>query len=134
MAGTNKSSLVLAAAAARERAVAPYSKFKVGAALLTKCGEIITGANVESASYGLTCCAERVALFHALTSGKRDFIAVAVVARAPGGPMPCGACRQLLAEYAPNAKVWMADSKKLKSIKEFTVKKLLPAAFVEVPD
>jgi cytidine deaminase len=134
MAGTNKSSLVLAAAAARERAVAPYSKFKVGAALLTKRGEIITGANVESASYGLTCCAERVALFHALTSGKRDFIAVAVVARAPGGPMPCGACRQLLAEYAPNAKVWMADSKKLKSIKEFTVKKLLPAAFVEVPD
>jgi cytidine deaminase len=134
MAGTNKSSLVLAAAAARERAVAPYSKFKVGAALLTKRGEIITGANVESASYGLTCCAERVALFHALTSGKRDFIAVAVVARAPGGPMPCGACRQLLAEYAPNAKVWVADSKKLKSIKEFTVKKLLPAAFVEVPD
>jgi cytidine deaminase len=134
MAGTNKSSLVLAAAKAREGAVAPYSKFKVGAALLTKRGEIITGANVESASYGLTCCAERVALFHALTSGKRDFIAVAVVARAPGGPMPCGACRQLLAEYAPNAKVWMADSKKLKSIKEFTVKKLLPAAFVEVPD
>jgi len=134
MAGTNKRSLVLAAAAARERAVAPYSKFKVGAALLTKHGEIITGANVESASYGLTCCAERVALFHALTSGKRDFIAVAVVARAPGGPMPCGACRQLLAEYAPNAKVWVADSKKLKSIKEFTVKKLLPAAFVEVPD
>ena len=134
MAGTNKRSLVLAAAAARERAVAQYSKFKVGAALLTKHGEIITGANVESASYGLTCCAERVALFHALTSGKRDFIAVAVVARAPGGPMPCGACRQLLAEYAQNAKVWVADSKKLKSIKEFTVKKLLPAAFVEVPD
>jgi cytidine deaminase len=130
----NSQKLVAAAEKAREGSVSPYSKFKVGAALLTKCGEIITGANVESASYGLTCCAERVALFHALTSGKRDFIAVAVVARAPGGPMPCGACRQLLAEYAPNAKVWMADSKKLKSIKEFTVKKLLPAAFVEVPD
>ena len=134
MAGTNKRSLVLAAAAARERAVAPYSKFKVGAALLTKHGEIFTGANVESASYGLTCCAERVALFHALTSGKRDFIAVAVVARAPGGPMPCGACRQLLAEYAPDAKVWVADSRKLMFIKEFSMKKLLPAAFVEVPD
>jgi cytidine deaminase len=134
MAGTNKRSLVLAAAKARERAVAPYSKFKVGAALLTKRGEIFTGANVESASYGLTCCAERVALFHALTSGQRDFVAVAVVARAPGGPMPCGACRQLLAEYAPDAKVWVADSRKLMFIKEFTVKKLLPAAFVEVPD
>lgn len=134
MARTDKRSLVLAAAAARERAVAPYSKFKVGAALLTKRGEIFTGANVESASYGLTCCAERVALFHALTSGQRDFVAVAVVARAPGGPMPCGACRQLLAEYAPDAKVWVADSRKLMFIKEFSVKKLLPAAFVEVPD
>ena len=101
MAKTNKRDLVRAAAEARQRAVAPYSKFKVGAALLTPSGEIITGANVESASYGLTCCAERVALFKALTAGKRHFVAVAVVARAPGGPMPCGACRQLLAEYAP---------------------------------
>ena len=101
MAGTSKRDLVRAAAKARQRAVAPYSKFKVGAALLTRSGEIITGANVESASYGLTCCAERVALFNALTSGKKNFIAMAVVARAPGGPMPCGACRQLLAEYAP---------------------------------
>ena len=115
------------------RAVAPYSKFKVGAALLTRAGEIITGANVESASYGLTCCAERVALFHALTSGKRDFVAVAVVARAPGGPMPCGACRQLLAEYAPNAAVWVADSDAPGVIKEFSVKELLPAVFAEVP-
>ena len=101
MAKTSKRDLVRAAAKARQRAVAPYSKFKVGAALLTRSGEIITGANVESASYGLTCCAERVALFNALTAGKRNFVAVAVVARAPGGPMPCGACRQLLAEYAP---------------------------------
>src|SRR6266581_2986187 len=101
-----KAELVEAALKARQRAVAPYSKFQVGAALLTDKGEIITGANVESASYGLTCCAERVALFKALTSGKRDFVAVAVVARAPGGPMPCGACRQLLAEYAPHAAVW----------------------------
>src|ERR1039457_7219909 len=98
MAKINKSQLIRAAARAREGAVAPYSKFKVGAVLLTKSGQIIGGANVESASYGLTCCAERVALFNALTSGKRKFVAVAVVARAPGGPMPCGACRQLLAE------------------------------------
>src|SRR5205807_8436700 len=106
---------------------------KVGAALLTKTGEIITGANVESASYGLTCCAERVALFRALTSGKKDFVAVAVVARAPGGPMPCGACRQLLAEYAPKAAVWVADSRSLKRVREFSVSELLPAAFLAVP-
>jgi cytidine deaminase len=133
MSRTSKHDLVQAAARARQRAVAPYSKFKVGAALLTRAGEIITGANVESASYGLTCCAERVALFNALTGGRRDFVAVAVVARAPGGPMPCGACRQLLAEYAPRAVVWVADSRALRAIKEFTVRELLPAAFVSVP-
>ena len=126
--------LVAAAARACRRAVAPYSKFKVGAALLTKQGTIITGANVESASYGLTCCAERVALFNALTSGKRDFVAVAVVARAPGGPMPCGACRQLLAEYAPEAAVWVADSRALRAPREFLIRDLLPFAFVQVPE
>jgi len=129
----NKSKLVRAAAKARKGAVAPYSKFKVGAALLTKSGEIIGGANVESASYGLTCCAERVALFKALTGGKKNFVAVAVVARAPGGPMPCGACRQLLAEYAPDARVWVADSRDLKAPREFSVRELLPRAFVIVP-
>jgi cytidine deaminase len=128
-----KQDLVRAAARARLRAVAPYSKFKVGAALFTKSGDIVTGANVESASYGLTCCAERVALFNALTAGKRNFVAVAVVARALGGPMPCGACRQLLAEYAPDAVVWVADSRALRSVKEFCVRELLPAAFTEVP-
>jgi cytidine deaminase len=131
---TSKGDLVRAAAKARQRAVAPYSKFKVGAALLTRSGGIITGANVESASYGLTCCAERVALFNALTAGERDFVAVAVVARAPGGPMPCGACRQLLAEYAPHAKVWVADTRELRVIREFSIRALLPAAFVEVPE
>ena len=134
MAIIGKRDLVRAAAKARQRAVAPYSKFKVGAALLTKSGETVTGANVESASYGLTCCAERVALFSALTAGKRNFVAVAVVARAPGGPMPCGACRQLLAEYAPHAVVWVADIRTLRTIREFSVKELLPAAFVEVPE
>jgi cytidine deaminase len=134
MARISKLDLVRAAAKARLRAVAPYSRFKVGAALLTQSGKIITGANVESASYGLTCCAERVALFNALTAGQRHFAAVAVVARAPGGPMPCGACRQLLAEYAPDAAVWVADSRALARIREFSVKELLPAAFVEVPE
>ena len=126
----NKSKLIQAAAKACQGAVAPYSKFQVGAALLTKSGEIIGGANVESASYGLTCCAERVALFKALTEGKNHFTAIAVVARWPGGPMPCGACRQLLSEYAPAARVFVADSDDLKTIREFTVRDLLPSAFV----
>jgi cytidine deaminase len=129
----DKTVLIAAAAKARERAVAPYSNFKVGAALLTRRGEIITGANVESASYGLTCCAERVALFSALTNGHQQFTAVAVVARAPGGPMPCGACRQLLAEYAPDARVWVVDSRSLRAYREYSVRELLPDAFVEVP-
>src|SRR5882672_8983351 len=121
----NKSQLIQAAAKARAGAVAPYSKFKVGAALLTKSGEVIGGANVENASYGLTCCAERVALFKALTEGKRNFVAVAVVARAKGGAMPCGACRQLLAEYASKARVFVADSQAPSVIKEFSVRELL---------
>ena len=125
--------LIRAAAKARELACAPYSKFKVGAALLTKKGQIFSGANVESASYSLTCCAERVALFNALTQGKKDFVAIAVVAAIPGGPMPCGACRQLLAEYASSAKVWVADSRSLKVIREFSVRELLPGAFLDVP-
>ena len=125
--------LVAAAVRAREGSVSPYSKFKVGAALLTKSGEIIGGANVESASYGLTCCAERIALFKALTDGKKNFVAIAVVARCEGGPMPCGACRQLLREYASDAKVFVADSGDMKKIREFTVKELLPKAFVIVP-
>jgi cytidine deaminase len=133
MAATGKYSLVKAAARARRNAVARYSGFKVGAALLTKGGEIITGVNVESASYGLTCCAERVALFNALAGGRRNFVAIAVVARMPGGPTPCGACRQLLAEYAPGATVLTADSRALKVVREFSVKALLPAAFLKVP-
>ncbi|HEY2083875.1 MAG TPA: cytidine deaminase, partial [Verrucomicrobiae bacterium] len=134
MAGKNNSGistqalsrLIDAAAKARDGSVAPYSKFRVGAALLTESGELVTGANVESASYGLTCCAERVALFNALTGGKRNFVAVAVVARVAGGPMPCGACRQLLAEYASDAKVFVADSRRLKAVREFSVRELLP--------
>jgi cytidine deaminase len=133
MAKNSKQQLIARALKARHDSVAPYSKFQVGAALLTVRGDVITGANVESASYGLTCCAERVALFAALTQGKRDFKAVAVVARMKDGPMPCGACRQLLAEYAPDAEVWVADSRVPKIIRTFTVRELLPGAFLEVP-
>lgn len=125
-----RKTLLKAAAQAAKRSVAPYSRFHVGAALITRRGEIIQGANVESASYGLTCCAERVALFSALTSGHKDFAAIAIVAPTAGGPTPCGACRQLLAEYAPEAVVWIADSRKLSDFRAFTVQNLLPNAFV----
>ena len=121
--------LLRAASAARRRSHPKHSHFQVGAALLTTQGEIVTGANVESDSYGLTCCAERVALFKALTEGKRRFLALAVVAPIDGGPMPCGACRQLLAEYAPNASIWIADSRHLKHAREFRPTELLPHPF-----
>ena len=122
--------LIQSALAAREQSVAPYSKFNVGAALLTARGEIICGANVESASYGLSCCAERIALFKALThesKKQRDFIAIAIAS--PGGAAPCGACRQLLAEYAGNAEVILADSNSPESSKCTTVCALQPNAF-----
>ena len=125
--------LVHAAAAARSHAAASYSGFKVGAALMTTRGEIISGANVESASYGLTCCAERVALFNALSQGARRFVAIAVVAAIPGGPMPCGACRQLLAEYAPNLSVLIASPASQRKFRRFCIKDLLPKAFLRVP-
>lgn len=125
----SKNKLIRAAIAARRGSVSPYSKFKVGAALLAKSGAIIAGANVESASYGLTCCAERVALFKALTDGAEAIVAVAVAARCDGGPMPCGACRQLLAEYASGARVFVVDTAKPKAIREFSVEELLPDAF-----
>lgn len=126
----SKRRLVEAALRARKRAVAPYSRFAVGAALLTRGGRIFTGANVESASYGLTCCAERVALFKALTEGAREFTAIAITARLKGGAMPCGACRQLLAEYAPAAVVLVVDSGRPAHIREFTPAQLLPGAFL----
>ena len=134
MSKQRKLELVMAAMRAREKAVAPYSRFKVGAALLTVDGEIIMGANVESASYGLTCCAERVALFKALTEGHKKFAAIAVVAPMKPVAMPCGACRQLLAEYAPKAVVWAADSRSPRKIRQFSVAKLLPGAFLDVPE
>jgi cytidine deaminase len=126
----SKRRVIAAAIEARKHAVAPYSGFQVGAALLTDKGRIFCGANVESASYGLTCCAERVALFKALTEGERGFRAMAVVAEIPKGPMPCGACRQLLAEYASRALFWTADSRRPERVRQFTVAELLPQPFV----
>ncbi len=85
---------------ARKQAYVPYSKFAVGAALLCADGSIYTGCNIENASFGLTNCAERTAIFKAVSEGKRDFVALAVVADTPNPCSPCGACRQVMAEFA----------------------------------
>lgn len=94
--------LLVAAQAAAEQAYAPYSRFPVGAAVLTDDGTVITGCNVENASYGLTVCAERVASWTAAAAGHRTIRAVAVVAPRAKGATPCGACRQVLNEFAPH--------------------------------
>lgn len=101
--------LVTAAREARLRAWAPYSGFKVGAAIETAEGRIISGCNIENASYGLTVCAERVALFKALSDGHARFVRIAVVADTEGPTSPCGACRQVLWEFAPDLEVIMAN-------------------------
>lgn len=101
--------LVAAARAARARAIAPYSRFLVGAALETADGTIITGCNIENASYGLTMCAERVALLKALSDGYRSFTRIVVVADTPSPTPPCGPCRQLLWEYCGDIPVILAD-------------------------
>jgi len=121
------SDLIQYALDARTRAHAPYSRFQVGAALRTADGEIITGANVESASYGLSCCAERVTLFKAITDGHNDFKAMAIAS--PGGAFPCGACRQLLTEQAPTAAILLIDSNNPVIITETTIQTLHPNAF-----
>jgi cytidine deaminase len=101
--------LVDAARAARAHAVADFSHFKVGAALETADGAVVTGCNVENATYGLTVCAERVAMFKALSEGHREFRRVAVVADTPTPTPPCGACRQILWEFAGDIEVILAD-------------------------
>lgn len=101
--------LIAAAAAAREKAFAPYSGFRVGAALEAEDGTIFAGCNVESASYGLTICAERVALVKAVSEGVTQFRRVAVVTDVDDLTPPCGACRQLLWEFAPDALVILAN-------------------------
>jgi cytidine deaminase len=101
--------LVEAALKAREHAVAPFSKFKVGAALEDEEGSIHTGCNVENASYGLTICAERVAVFKALSEGARRFRRIAIMADAPALTPPCGACRQILWEFCGDLEVILAN-------------------------
>ncbi len=122
--------LIEAAIATAAHAYAPYSKFHVGAALLTSTGEIITGCNVENASYGLTICAERNAIFAAIARNIRAFRAVAVVADGDVMPFPCGACRQVLSEFCgPATPVYIASIKHPADIKALTMGELLPHAF-----
>ena len=119
--------LIAAAKAAQQKAHAPYSKFRVGAALLAKNGKIYTGVNVENASYGLTNCAERVAIGKAVADGQRKFQALAVVA--PSANLsPCGACRQVLAEFG-QCVVVCADSRNLRKLRSYMLSELLPHAF-----
>lgn len=119
--------LVATAKAAREKAFAPYSKFQVGAALLADDGTIVTGCNVESASYGLTICAERVAIVKGVSEGHKRFVCVAVVADTDNPTPPCGACRQLLWEFAPDAEVILENLQGKRT--QFTMRELLPYGF-----
>ena len=119
--------LVAAARAARDHAIATYSHFQVGAALLTRTGTIYTGANIENASYGLTMCAERVALFKALSEGHREFAAIAVVADTASPTPPCGPCRQLLWEFCGDVPVILATLTRV--VAECQMKDLLPLPF-----
>ncbi|WP_075618116.1 cytidine deaminase [Paenisporosarcina indica] len=113
---------------ARENAYVPYSKFKVGAALVSKEGKVYHGCNIENAGYSMTNCAERTAMFKAVSEGVREFESLAVVADTEGPVSPCGACRQVLAEFCePNMPVYLINLKG--NVLETTVAELLPGAF-----
>ena len=119
--------LIAEARAARCSAYARYSKFRVGAALLAASGRVYRGCNVENASYGLTVCAERVAFFNAVAADERRFVTLAVVSN--GAATPCGACRQVMAEFAPQLKILVADARRRGPVKTFLLNELLPSRF-----
>ena len=127
MSASDRQALIDAARRARENAHAAFSGFKVGAALETADGTIITGCNVENATYGLTICAERVAMFKAISEGHRAFTRVAVVADTRDPTPPCGACRQILWEFGGNLEVILANLTEEKGRHE--LKDLLPLPF-----
>jgi len=119
--------LIEIAKEARAFAFAPFSKFKVGAAILTRNGKIFTGCNVESASYGLTVCAERVAIWKAISEGNHDFVALAIVADTDALTPPCGACRQIIWEFCGNIDILLANlDDKQETLK---IEELLPKPF-----
>lgn len=125
------SNLLKTAEEARKNAYVPYSKFSVGAALLTKSGKIYTGCNIENAAYSPTNCAERTAFFKAISEGEREFEAIAVVGAKDGKKgefcSPCGVCRQVMAEFCePDFKIVLKD---IDEIKIFSLSELLPSAF-----
>jgi len=103
--------LIAEAKMAREKAYAPYSNFKVGAAVLTSNGKIFSGCNIENSSYGLSICAERVAIFNAVSSGYREFTKIAVVTDSEPSASPCGACRQVIFEFGDDIEVIMSNLK-----------------------
>ena len=119
--------LIEAAKRVRENAFAPYSNFKVGAAVETKSGKIFTGCNVENASYGLTVCAERVAIFKAISEGETEFAKIAVVADTPELTPPCGACRQIIWEFCGDIPVIMANLED--ETETLQMEELFPRAF-----
>lgn len=120
--------LLEAAKEAREKAYAPYSNFKVGASVETKSGKMFTGCNIENSSYSLTCCAERVAIFKALSSGERDFRTLVVVGDVKRPISPCGACRQVMSEFFDDdVKIYLANLQG--DITETTISELLPRSF-----
>ena len=124
----DKTGLIDEAKKAREMAYVPYSKFKVGAALLTKDGKVYRGCNIENAAYSMCNCAERTALFKAYSEGDKDYAALAVVADTDRPVSPCGACRQVISELCPKEmKVILTNLKN--DIQELTVEELLPGAF-----
>jgi cytidine deaminase len=125
MAAESHAQLLEAARSARGRAYAPYSSFRVGAAVLAD-DQIFAGCNVENASYGLTICAERVAVFAAIAAGHRQIEAVAVATEAPAPTAPCGACRQVLHEFGPDMTVLIAAGDEVVAT---TLRALLPMAF-----
>jgi len=122
-----KKELIEEATKAREKAYAPYSNFKVGSAVLTKSGKVFTGANIENASYGASVCAERVALFKAISEGETEIVEIAVVTSAEEPTMPCGICRQVLKEFSKNLKIYAANLEG--KVIETTIDRLLPMAF-----
>ncbi len=118
--------LIETAVQVREWAYAPYSKYRVGAALLTTSGKVYDGVNIENAVYPLGLCAERVAIFKAVSEGEREFVAIAIATENAG--MPCGSCRQVMAEYGLSMRVIVVDTTG-KIHFESTVENLLPGAF-----
>lgn len=119
--------LIKLAIEAKKRSYSPYSKVTVGAALLTKDGKIFTGCNIENASYGASNCAERTALFKAISEGEKDFEVIAIASNLDDYTFPCGICRQVIAEFGPNMRILVVnkDGKYLNT----SINELLPSAF-----